>query len=75
MPTLPELRLDKFLTQRELAEMIGAHVTQVSDWERGVNRPSMRYLRLLCEALGVGPRDIEWPEPRPKDLAGASPAR
>jgi transcriptional regulator with XRE-family HTH domain len=67
MPTLPELRLNKFLTQQDLAGKVGVHATLVSDWERGIYRPSMRNLRKLCEVLEVTPGQIDWPEPK-KDL-------
>jgi transcriptional regulator with XRE-family HTH domain len=69
MPTLPELRLNKFLTQQDLANQMGVFATQVSDWERGVNRPSMRHLRSLCEILEVRPGEIVWPAPHPKEPA------
>jgi transcriptional regulator with XRE-family HTH domain len=62
LPTLPELRFRKFLTQSDLAAQIGVHPRQVSDWERGRYRPSAHHLRALCEALEVGPYDIDWPE-------------
>jgi transcriptional regulator with XRE-family HTH domain len=64
MATLPLLRLRKFLTQGDLARQIGVHPTQVSDWERGIYRPSMKHLRRLCEILEVAPDEIEWPEPK-----------
>jgi transcriptional regulator with XRE-family HTH domain len=44
------------LNQRELAERVdGQTVTnqRVSDWERGVNQPSQRYLQRLADALEV----------------------
>lgn len=40
-------------SQAWLADRIGAHVTSISDWERGVNQPSARHLRGIAEALGV----------------------
>ena len=74
MPTLPELRRNKFLTQRALAELIGVQPRLISEWERGSWRPSMENLRRLCEALDVTPDQIELPEPK-KDLVGTSPTR
>jgi transcriptional regulator with XRE-family HTH domain len=74
MATLRSLRERKFLTQKELGGLIGVHSTMVSEWERGLYRPSLRNLRKLCELLEVPPDDIDWPETRPKDPAGASPA-
>lgn len=40
-------------SQAWLADQIGAHVTSVSDWERGANQPSARHLRSIAGALGV----------------------
>jgi transcriptional regulator with XRE-family HTH domain len=70
MPTLPDLRLRKFLTQQDLAEKMEVHATQVSDWERGIYRPTMRNLRKLCEVLEVTPDQIDWPEPKKRPRRG-----
>jgi transcriptional regulator with XRE-family HTH domain len=59
--TLKELRERKFLTQKELAELVEVHPTMVSAWERGLTRPSLRHLRKLCEVLEVSREGIEWP--------------
>lgn len=40
-------------SQAWLAAQIGAHVTSISDWERGANQPSPRHLAALATALGV----------------------
>jgi transcriptional regulator with XRE-family HTH domain len=71
MPTLPELRMQRFLTQRALAEMLGVHHIAVSAWEQGKHRPSMEHLRRLCEIFDVGPLDIEWPAKSPGLIAQA----
>lgn len=39
------------LSQSQLASKIGAHVTSISDWERGAGQPSTRHLAGLAEAL------------------------
>jgi transcriptional regulator with XRE-family HTH domain len=62
MATLKELRERKFLTQKELGELIGVHPTMVSEWERGLYRPSLRNLKKLCQVLEVGRDEIDWPE-------------
>jgi transcriptional regulator with XRE-family HTH domain len=41
------------LSQSQLALKIGAHVTSVSDWERGRNAPSARHLFSIAEATGA----------------------
>lgn len=40
-------------SQSWLAYTIGAHVTSISDWERGANSPSPRHLDSIARALGV----------------------
>ena len=65
-----QARLEKGIaSQRRLAELINEHVQQttgtaggadgqrVSDWERGVNKPSDRYLHALAHVLE---RDVAW---------------
>ncbi len=51
--TLKELRLNKGLTQMELARAIRSSVTSVSFWESG-GRLSLRKRRELAEFFGVG---------------------
>jgi len=49
MPT-PDLKLLRSrlgLSQRQLAELVGAHAMTVSRWERGILRPSAHQQRLL----------------------------
>jgi transcriptional regulator with XRE-family HTH domain len=72
--TLKELRERKFLTQRELAERVGVHPTMVSEWERGLYRPSLRHLKTLCEILEVSREEIDWPVKGPA-LKGQGRAR
>lgn len=50
---IKELRKEKELTQKELAEVI--HITDraVSKWERGLNAPDIALLEPLAEMLGV----------------------
>jgi transcriptional regulator with XRE-family HTH domain len=53
-------RLELGWNQRQLAERIPESAVdnqRVSDWERGVNRPSERYLPLLSEVLN---RPVSW---------------
>jgi DNA-binding XRE family transcriptional regulator len=64
MPTLPQLRLRHFLTQKALADQIGVHSRMVSAWEQGKHRPSMEHLRRICELFEIGPEEIDWPEPK-----------
>lgn len=50
---LRELRTSKGWSQGVLGRRIGAHVTSVSDWERGDNSPSGRHVASLARELGV----------------------
>jgi transcriptional regulator with XRE-family HTH domain len=55
-----ERRLELGMKQRELADMLGSDAIdnqRISDWERGVNRPSDRYMEKLASALE---RDVSW---------------
>jgi DNA-binding transcriptional regulator YiaG len=44
-----KLRDDLGLTQRQLAEKIGAHQPTIARWELGHNRPRGAYLKALQE--------------------------
>jgi len=41
------------MSQGALGQRIGAHITSVSDWERGDNAPSGRYVVALASEFGV----------------------
>lgn len=43
----------KGLSQSVLARRINAHVTSISDWERGANAPSGRHVASLSRELDV----------------------
>ena len=45
------------LSQSQLALKIGAHVTSISDWERGVNEPSVRHMTSIAEATE---QSLDW---------------
>lgn len=48
------LRMEKGLTQRELAERIGVSDKAVSKWERGLGCPDVSLLTAVSQELGVG---------------------
>lgn len=50
---LRELRRARGDSQTRLGQRIGAHVTSISDWERGDNAPSPRHVASLARELGV----------------------
>jgi transcriptional regulator with XRE-family HTH domain len=54
-----ELRKDRALTQRQLADMVGVTETTVRNWEN--NRSGVDWFERvakLCEALGCSPADL-----------------
>ncbi|WP_366555101.1 cupin domain-containing protein [Aquibaculum sediminis] len=48
------IRKSKKLSLKDLSELSGLSVSQISHVERGVNAPSLRALRQLAAGLGVG---------------------
>jgi transcriptional regulator with XRE-family HTH domain len=59
MPTIAELRRSKFLTQFELAALVGVRPESIHKWEHGRAVPYDRNIRRLAEVFGVDPHDIE----------------
>ncbi len=50
---LAQLRKDRNLTQRELADKLYVSVSTISKWEKGVSTPNIYFLEKLAEALEV----------------------
>jgi transcriptional regulator with XRE-family HTH domain len=59
---LRRLRVERFLSQRELARQAGLHAITLVRLEAGGSAPSTRSVRALAAALGVEPRDLATPE-------------
>ena len=59
---LRRLRIERFLSQRELARQAGLHAITLVRLEAGGTAPSTRSVRALAAALGVEPRDLTSPE-------------
>lgn len=51
--TLRQLRLQRKMTQEDLAEGAGVSVDLISNIERGINAPSFDTLEKLARTLGV----------------------
>lgn len=47
--------LQKGLTQKEIAEMVGVHQPKVSEWLRGVRMPNSKFLFKLADVLKEDP--------------------
>lgn len=55
---LKELRVEKNLTQEQLAELLGVTNRSVSRWENGNNMPDLSLLMELAKFYGVGVDEI-----------------
>lgn len=51
--TIKALRLEKGLTQPELAKLVGVSNGMISIWENNINEPKASYLQALAVALDV----------------------
>jgi transcriptional regulator with XRE-family HTH domain len=60
--TLRKLRVDRFLSQRELARRAGLRPVTLTRLESGASAPSTRSVRALAWSLGVGPHELIRPE-------------
>ena len=50
---LRQLRMQKGLSQVELANLAGVNSNHLSRYERGDSKPTARYLKILADCLGV----------------------
>ena len=55
---IAELRLNRGLTQVQLAKAVGGSMEFISRLERGVNAPSVAWLEGLAKVLKVGVADL-----------------
>ena len=55
---IKELRKEKNMTQKELAEKIGLTDKAISKWERGLSFPDITMLNLLAEVFDVDVSEI-----------------
>jgi transcriptional regulator with XRE-family HTH domain len=56
------MRVERFLSQRELARLAGLHAITLVRLEAGTTAPSTRTVRALAGALGVQPGELTSPE-------------
>lgn len=53
-----ELRLQKEMSQGDLAKILGVHPTYISGIERGVRNMALKNIEKLAKALGVTPSEL-----------------
>ena len=58
---LRRLRLERFLSQGELARRAGVHAVTLTRLEAATTAPTTRTVRALAEALGVEPGELATP--------------
>lgn len=58
MNLIKELRKQKGMSQRELAEACCVHQTAVSQWEKGRTTPDISSLKMLSSVLGVSVEEL-----------------
>ena len=65
-------RMRHFLTQSELAEIIGVATKTVQRWELGLSTPRAYYMGKLCEYFGKTPEALGFPRGarRRKEMTG-----
>ena len=55
-----ELREEKKMLQRELADKVGIQEPFVSDIENGKKEPCLEVIKMIAEGLGVSLRRLFW---------------
>lgn len=48
----------RHFSQKEFAEKLGVTNSRVSNWEQGINRPDVDFLKTICEVLNVSPSEL-----------------
>ena len=50
---LKELRIERGLTQKQLAALVNKSVTGLASWEQGLSEPNVNDIRTLCKVFEV----------------------
>ena len=69
---LKRLRLERSLSQQELADLVGVHVRQVSKYEMGTSLPTLERIRRMAEVLDVSADDLVFGSSKRKKPAADS---
>lgn len=52
------IRLNKKLSQGDIAKILAVHSTYISQIERGIRNPTLRNIERIAKALGVPPSKL-----------------
>ena len=55
---LKKVRLEKDLSQGDVARILGVHRTYISGLERGVRNPSLLTVQKVAKALGIKSKEL-----------------
>ncbi len=69
---IKSIRIDKSLTQKQLADIIGISDKAVSKWERGNGAPDLSLLSALANALEISIEDLLSGDVRSSELIGGN---
>ena len=58
--TIKALRVNKGMTQSEMAELLGVTKKTIGAWENGKSMPSIDKVEPICTLLGAKYDDIKW---------------
>lgn len=58
--TLKAARINKGLTQQEVADELRVNKQTIGRWERGITVPKIDQIKPICELYGVSFDDIKW---------------
>lgn len=65
--TIYNIRKERDITQKELADLIGVSDRTISKWENGSTVPDLEIIKKLCNELGISPDSIVKSEKNYKD--------
>lgn len=51
--TIKNARIEKKLTQPQLAKLVGVSAGMISIWENNINEPKASYIKALAQALEI----------------------
>lgn len=73
MNALRKKRLAMGLMQKDVADIVGVHASQLRAWESGRELPPEKYMDPLCGVLELDPDTVEWSEGHLRRLEEGGP--